>query len=85
MNHYLVVFDRSKGDVIRMHRYADRGEALSARFAAEIEFRDDGDIEVVVLGAHSRDALKRTHSRYFKGLAQLASFPLGKFGDPRPA
>lgn len=85
MNHYLVVFDRSKGDVIRLHRYADRGAALSARFAAEIEFRDDPDIEVVVLGAHSQDALKRTHSRYFKGLAQLAGGERGKLTDPRPA
>ncbi len=75
MNHYLVVFDRSKGDVIRKQRYAGRGEALRARFVAEREFRGDPDIEVVVLGADSWEALMRTHSRYFKGLRQLASVP----------
>jgi hypothetical protein len=71
MNHYLIVFDRSKGDVIRCEQFSGRSEALKARFDAERDFRDNGDIEVVVLGANSPDALKRTHSRYFKGLGQL--------------
>lgn len=85
MNHYLVLFDRSKGDVIRKHRYADRGDALNARFAAELEFRNERDIEVVVLGVSSWDALKRTHSRYFQGLRQLAFNPAADRSNPRPA
>jgi len=73
MNHYLVVFERSKGTILRRQRYSDRNEALNARFAAEREHRGDPDIEVVVLGARSWEALKRTHGRYFKGFGQLAS------------
>lgn len=73
MNHYLVVFERSKGTILRRQRYSDRNEALKARFAAEREHRGDPDIEVVVLGARSWEALKRTHGRYFKGFDQLAS------------
>jgi hypothetical protein len=73
MNHYLVVFDRSKALVLRHKRYSDRNEALEARFAAEREHRDEPDIEVVVLGAQSWEALKRTHGRYFKGFDQLAA------------
>jgi hypothetical protein len=72
MNHYLVVFDRSKGAVVHRQSYADPRKALDARFEAEREHRDDPDIEVVVLGADSWDALKRTHGRYFKGFSQLA-------------
>ena len=73
MNHYLVVFDRSKGVVVRHHAYPGRVEALEARFAAEREFRDDPDIEVVVLGGSSWAAVKRTHARYFKRLGQLTT------------
>jgi hypothetical protein len=71
MNHYLIVFDRSNSDVIRCEQYETRSEALQARFAAEREFGHSDDIEVVVLGARSQDAMRRTHSRYFKGLSQL--------------
>jgi hypothetical protein len=73
MNHYLVVFDRSKGAVLRRQHYADRNQALEARFAAERQYRDDPDIEVVVLGGRSWEALERTHGRYFKSIDQLAS------------
>jgi hypothetical protein len=73
MNHYLVVFDRSKGTVLRHQRYRDRNKALEARFAAEREHQDEPAIEVVVLGAQSWEALKRTHGRYFKSFDQLTS------------
>jgi hypothetical protein len=71
MNHYLVVFARSKGEVLRHQEYRNRGDALEARFAEERNHRDDPDIEIVVLGASSWDALMRTHARYVKRLDQL--------------
>jgi hypothetical protein len=77
MNHYLVIYDRSKGAVVRRQSYTGSDEALRARFAAEDEFRSNPDIEVVVLGASSWQALERTHSRYFKSLAQLTAM-IGK-------
>ncbi len=73
MNHYLVVFDRSKGTVLHHQRYRDPSKALEARFVAEREHRDEPAIEVVVLGARSWEALKRTHGRYFKSFDQLAA------------
>jgi hypothetical protein len=73
VNHYLVVFDRSKGEVLRHKRCDDRNDALAARFAAEREHSGDPEIEVVVLGARSWDDVKRTHGRYFKGFGQLAA------------
>lgn len=73
MNHYLVVFDRSEGRVLRHKLYSDRNKALAARFAAERKHSGDSDIEVVVLGARSWEDVKRTHGRYFKGFGQLAA------------
>lgn len=73
MNHYLVVFDRSRGEVIHHERYQNRSKALEARFAAEREHSADADIEVVVLGARSWEDVQRTHGRYFKDFDQLAA------------
>jgi hypothetical protein len=73
MNHYLVVFDRARGQVLRHKLYEDRNDALAARFAAERQHSEDPDIEVVVLGARSWADVKRTHGRYFKGFGQLAT------------
>jgi hypothetical protein len=71
VNHYLIVFDRSRSAVLRYEAFSTRQAALEARFEAERELGRDSDIEVVVLGAASPEALKRTHSRYFRGLRQL--------------
>jgi len=73
MKHYLVVFNRSRGAVVRHQYYPGRVEAMKARFAAEREFRDDPDIEVVVLGGSSWAAVQNTHARYFKPLDQLTT------------
>lgn len=72
MKHYLVVFDRSKGEVLQHTFYGDRNDALADRFKEERKFTENPDIEVVVLGARSWADVKRTHGRYFKGLGQLA-------------
>ena len=73
MNHYLVVFDRSRGVVLRHELFGDRNDALAARFATERKYAGNSDIEVVVLGARSWEDVQRTHGRYFKGFDQLAA------------
>lgn len=78
MKHYLVVFNRRSGSIVRFSEFAQANEALTARFDAESEFFDDADIEVVVLGASSKDALRRTHARYFQGAREMAGSALGK-------
>lgn len=78
MKHFLVVYDRRRGSIVRMQDYNLADQALSARFEAEREYRDQPDIEVVVLGAESRQALAHTHSRYFKDVRALAQAALRK-------
>jgi hypothetical protein len=58
-----------------MHKYARAGhtdkcfaasqreQALEERFARELEERGRPEMEVVLLGAESRAALEKTHSR----------------------
>lgn len=73
MKHFLVVFDRQRGLVLREDEFDDSGEALKERFRTEKLHRGDPNIEVVVLGAASKEALRRTHARYFMTISELAS------------
>lgn len=67
MTYFLLVYDRKAGRIIDRHEYAekDRAKALQERFRLEATHRDHQDIEIVVLGAESEDALRKTHGRYF--------------------
>ncbi len=78
--HYLVIYNRRAGEIIRHRRFHAADTALAARFEAEREFREEPDVEIVVLGANSWDALQQTHSRYFKGVQELAGAALEREG-----
>jgi hypothetical protein len=72
VKHFLVVYDRRRGRIVRKQMYRDGTRALEARFAAEREFTDQPDVEVVVLGGDSWPSVERTHSRYFSRVQDLA-------------
>lgn len=73
MKSFLLVYDRVAGTLLECLEFdADqRDEALRQRFEREVQYRTDHNIEVVVLGAESKDVLERTHGRYFKTVAEL--------------
>lgn len=75
MKYFLLVYRRSAGRLEEPPRDlgSDQEAALKIRFERERRERRDPDVEVVVLGAPSLDALKRTHARYFKSFAELVS------------
>jgi hypothetical protein len=71
--YFLLVYDRKAGALLDERAFDSRSGALKARFEVEKRYRDEqNNIEVVVVGASSREALKRTHGRYFLTLGQLA-------------
>ncbi len=75
MSYFLVVYNQLSGQLLELTRYeaGKRDEALGARFARELMERDHRHIEVVLLGAASEDALRRTHARYFHTAAEIAA------------
>ena len=74
MNDILNVYERSTGVLQELQEFgADEQAALSERFRREFSTRDRAGIEIVVLGAESRQDLQRTHSRYFKTPRELAA------------
>lgn len=73
MKHYLLVYDRRLGSLLREEVFLDGGKALDRRFQLEPAYKDDADVEIVVLSASSREALLATHARYFRTLGELAN------------
>ncbi len=74
MTQFVIVYDQTAGEVIELTEFPDteRSRALDVRFELERQYQDRPNIEVVALGADSREDLEATHGRYFKTIAQLA-------------
>jgi len=67
MSYFLLVYDRRAGRLLEAKSFSSKrsADALRERFALESEGKQEDNIEIVVLGAESLSALKRTHARYF--------------------
>jgi hypothetical protein len=71
---YLIRYRRSTGELLHFEDLGlDRAAAMDRRSEEERAHKDDLDIEVVLLSASSREALLRTHARYFKSVPELAA------------
>ncbi len=72
MKQFVIVFDRPRGEILEMVTFGDaeRDIALKELFEREDRYREQNDIEVVMLGSDSLETLKQTHGRYFKGELQ---------------
>jgi len=73
MKYFLLVYDRSQGLLRDCIEYegAQRDLAWKDRVAREMKERHKPDMEVVLLGAESLEALKETHGRYFSSAEEL--------------
>ena len=67
MPYYLMRFDRSTLEEPAFEEFFDRAEASARHRVAEREAPADVDVDVVLFSARSLDALRVTHSSYFKG------------------
>ncbi len=70
---FLIVYDRPQGSELRFQEYADDklAQANSDRLAAEIEYAERPEVEIVILRSESAEELRKTHARYFKTLQEL--------------
>ena len=71
---FLIEYNRSEGQIVTSRDFDDsqRREAEDVRIEIELDLNRKGvDHEVVLLEAASKDALLRTHRRYFEDLTQI--------------
>ncbi|MBI4777333.1 hypothetical protein HY792_00175 [Candidatus Desantisbacteria bacterium] len=74
---FLIEYNRRKGQIVNSRDFDDsqRREAADSRLEIELDLNRKGiNHEVVLLEADSKDALLRTHRRYFADLTQLLQF-----------
>ena len=75
---FLIEYDRENGKLIKCEPFedSDREHAEDVRLKLELSLnRRAPEREVVLLEAASEEAIRRTHSRYFWGDAELAVAP----------
>lgn len=66
IQHFLLIFDRAAGRLIRTEEFGtDSERAVEAYGATEDQYVDRADIEVVLIGSDSLDTVKLTHANYF--------------------
>jgi len=71
---FLIEYDRSEGQIVTFRDFdeSQRREAEDSRLGMELDLNRKGiDHEVVLLEAASKDALQRTHQRYFADLIEI--------------
>jgi hypothetical protein len=71
---FLIQYDRSKGQLLRLQRYeeADREEADRTRLKLELDSLGcGGDMEILIFDSRSEEVLRQTHRRYFESAEQL--------------
>ena len=71
---FLIEYNRSEGRLVTFTEFDDaqRRDAEDSRLVMELDLNRKGiNHEVVLLAATSKDALHRTHQRYFADLIQL--------------
>lgn len=73
MQYFVIVYDRGRGKsrIEATYPATERSEAMRQRFRLETLNEGRPELEVVVLGAESEHALRRTHARYFKSTQGL--------------
>lgn len=71
--HFLLVYDRLAGQLLRQQEFATDAEALSARFAAETEYGSQPNVEILAISAASEADLKKSHGRYFLSSDELGN------------
>ena len=71
---FLIQYDRPKGRIVTIKTFenSERLDAENSRLETELDLNRRGMTrEVVLLEAASKDALRRTHQRYFEDLKDL--------------
>jgi hypothetical protein len=77
---FLIQYDRPRGIVVQIREFDESSHktAEEARLELELTLNRQGiHDEVVLLDAPNKEALRRTHSRYFEDVAELARAKTG--------
>ena len=78
IQHFLLVFDHSKGRLQDERPFgSDADAALAAYAECERKFKDRPEIEIVLIGSDSLATVRRTHANYYDGTVVVSKYLAG--------
>ena len=70
IQYFLLIYDRHRDELMSHEPFgADADAATTAYRAAEIEYHDRPEVDIVLVGSDSLETVKVTHSTYFSAAA----------------
>jgi hypothetical protein len=75
--HFLLVYDRKLQKLVFEREYTNSAEAVRAYEEMEDRHKDDGDMEIVLVGADSIETIKLTHGNYFDAVPSASPYLAG--------
>ncbi len=75
--HFLLVYDRNLQKLVFDHPYANSAEAVAAYEAMEEKYKDDPQMEIVLVGADSIESVMLTHGNYFEAVPSASPYLAG--------
>lgn len=75
--HFLLVYDRFHEQLVRQTPFADSRKAVAAYEQAEEQYRDERNMEIVLVGADSIETVMLTHGNYFDAVPSASPYLAG--------
>ena len=70
IQHFLLIYDRREDRLMSHESFGENVDAaVTAYRAAEIEYQDRSEMDIVLVGSDSLETVRITHSTYFTGAA----------------
>ena len=70
IQHFLLIYDRREDRLMSHESFGENVDAaVTAYRAAEIEYQDRSEMDIVLVGSDSLETVRITHSTYFTGTA----------------
>lgn len=79
--HFLITYDHDAQTLLDIEHFSNGVKAVNAYNVREQQYEGNCRIEVVLLGAHSEETIRATHSTYFGGTLQRIRESLLSFRD----
>jgi hypothetical protein len=75
--HFLLVYDRKQQKLVRQLPFDDSATAVRAYEAMEERYKDERNMEIVLVGADSIESVMLTHGNYFDAVPSTSPYLAG--------
>ena len=83
LQHFLLVFDHRQGRLLEeVHFGTDSDRAVAAYAEKELAYKEQEDVEIVLIGSDSLETVKVTHGNYYDGTVAISKYLAGLLDQP---